>query len=86
MKEILLENLVGNIEEGTIHQWLAEEGDLVHAGDDLVEISTPAGKFTVTSKVSGLLEEVYYDEGEIVAKGEVLCTIDDEESTKEDKE
>ena len=83
MIEILLEHLVGNIKEGTIRQWFVDEDEPVHQGDDLVEIQTPAGNVTVTSKVSGLLAEVYYDEGETVTQGEVLCTIDDEEPIEE---
>ena len=38
----------------------------------------------IPAPASGILAEVYYDEGEVVTKGEVLCTIDEEESDEEE--
>ncbi len=80
MVEVLLEGLAAHVEEATILNWFIEEGDSVNEGDDLVELSTEEGNVTIQACATGVLAEVYYDEGEIVAKGEVLCTIDDEES------
>ncbi|HXV27602.1 MAG TPA: biotin/lipoyl-containing protein [bacterium] len=88
MVEVTLEGMGSDVEEGTIQNWLFEEGDPVNQGDNLVEVSTGETTLTVTSPVSGILAEVYYDEGEQVTKGEVLCTIDEEEdfSAEEDDE
>lgn len=80
MIEVVLEGLPSHIEEGTIQTWFFEEGDAVNEGDDLLEITTEEGTLTIQAASAGILAEVYYDEGEVVAKGEVLCTIDDEES------
>jgi pyruvate/2-oxoglutarate dehydrogenase complex dihydrolipoamide acyltransferase (E2) component len=85
MVEVVLEGLAQNVDEGTIQNWFFEEGDAVNEGDDLVELSTEEGSVTLTAPTSGVLAEVYYDEGEIVAKGETLCTIDDEESDEDDE-
>lgn len=79
MIEVTLEGLGRNVDEGTIQNWFFEEGDVINAGDDLVELSTEEGSIMIHAPVTGILAEVYYDEGEIVAKGEVLCTIDEEE-------
>lgn len=86
MVEIILDGLPTNVEEGTIQTWYFEEGDPINEGDDLVELTTEEGTFTVQASTSGILAEVYYDEGEVVAKGEVLCTIDDEESDDDEDE
>ena len=86
MKEVTLEGLGPNIDEGTLQTWFFEEGDAINEGDDLVELTTEEGTMTITAPISGILAEVYYDEGEIVAKGEVLCTIDDDESDEDDEE
>lgn len=86
MVEVLLEGLAAHVEEATILNWFIEEGDSVKEGDDLVELSTEEGNVTIRAGVSGVLAEVYYDEGEIVSKGEVLCTIDDEESELGDRD
>ena len=79
MVDVILEGLPSHIEEVTLHNWFFEEGDSVGEGDELVEVTTEEGTVTIQSPVAGVLAEVYYDEGEAVAKGEVLCTIDDEE-------
>lgn len=84
MIEVLLEGLGPNVEEATVQNWFFEEGDAISEGDDLVELVTEEGTLTIQATGSGVLAEVYYDEGEIVSKGEVLCTIDDEESKLEE--
>ncbi len=86
MFEVTLQGLGREIEEGTIQNWFFEEGDPVNAGDDLVEIATAEGLITIQAPAAGILAEVYYDEGEAVVKGELLCTIDEEEQPKENDE
>ncbi len=86
MHEVALEGLGPHVEEGTVQTWFFEEGDPVNEGDDLVEITTEEGTVTIQAGSTGILAEVYYDEGEVVAKGEVLCTIDDEEPEEDEKE
>ncbi len=86
MIEVVLEGLAAQVDEGTIQSWFFEEGDVVNEGDDLVELTTEEGLVTIQAPASGILAEVYYDEGELVAKGEVLCTIDDEESGLDEEE
>ncbi len=86
MTEVTLEGLAPNAEEGTVQTWFFEEGDTVNEGDDLVELSTEGGVVTIHSPASGILAEVYYDEGEVVAKGEILCTIDDDSMDDDDDE
>ena len=79
MVEIVLDGLAAHIEEATVQAWFIEEGDAVSEGEDLVELSTEDGTVTIQSSASGILAEVYFDEGESVGKGETLCSIDDEE-------
>ena len=86
MVEVTLEGLSKNIEEATIQTWFIEEGDPVNEGDNLVELSTEEGAVTLTAPISGILAEVYYDEGEAVTRGEILCVVDDDESDDEDED
>ena len=86
MTEVTLNALGPNVEEGTLQTWFFEEGDVINEGDDLAELTTEAGIITIQAPASGILAEVYYDEGEPVAKGEVLCTIDDDEDEDEEEE
>lgn len=86
MVEIVLEGLGAHVEEATIQTWFVEEGDVVSEGDDLVELATEEGTVTIHAPATGILAEVYYDEGEVVAKGETLCTVDNEESESDEDE
>ncbi len=86
MVEVPLEGLARNVEEATVKVWYVEEGDPVQEGDDLVELSTEEGVLMIHAPSSGILAEVYYDEGEVVAKGELLCCIDDELGEDDEEE
>jgi len=86
MKEVELVGLSSQVDEATIQAWFLEEGDVVTEGEDLVELSTEEGTITIQAPCTGVLAEVYYDEGEIVAKGEVLCMIDDDDDSDDSEE
>ena len=86
MVEVVLKGLSKNAEEGTIATWFFEEGDTLEEGDDLVELTSEEGTVTIQSPCAGVLAEVYYDEGEAVAKDEILCTIDEAGDDEEDEE
>lgn len=83
MVEVILENLPAGVTDATIQAWYFEEGDAVMKGDEVAELTTDEGSLTVVAPASGILAEVYYDEGESVAQGEILCLIEDEEGPEE---
>ena len=80
MIKVLLEGLAPDLDEASIQTWFFEEGDPVEEGEELLELSTGSGILTILVPSSGILAEVYYDEGETVSKGEALCAIDAEEA------
>ena len=94
MIEVTLKNLPEGIGEATIQAWYFEEGDAVEKGDEIAELSTEEGLITITAPSAGILAEVYYDEGEVVERGEILCLIEggqdleekEEKETKEEEE
>ena len=68
--EILMPQLVLNIEEGTVTQWLKQEGDPVKAGEAVLEITTDKLTNEVTSEHDGVLLKIVAQEGEdIPVKG-----------------
>ena len=81
-----LNSLPERIKEVTIQAWYFEEGDAVVKGDEIAELSTEEGIMTVTAPASGVLAEVYYDEGELVERGEVLCLIEGDEGSEVERE
>jgi len=78
MKEVLLSGLPAGLDEAQVQTWFYEEGDAVSEGDEIVEFLVNDTTFTIASTCSGILTEVYYDEGETVESGEVICAIDEE--------
>ena len=97
MVDIVLSGMSKNCEEGTVQAWFFEEGDMIAQGDELLEVMSEDGMITIVATVAGVLAEVYYDEGDTVEKGEVLCSIDvdavgededddDKDNEKEEKE
>jgi len=86
MIEVKLKGLPEGMSEATVQAWYFEEGDAVSKGDEIAELVTDEGTVTVMAPTTGILAEVYYDEGESVAAGEVLCLIEDEESIEGGKQ
>ena len=84
MVDVALKGLAAHIEEGTLQNWFVEEGDMVTEGDELAEIMTEDGSLTIFAPATGVLSEVYYDEGDGVAKGEVICSIDEDGDDEEE--
>lgn len=86
MVEVILERLPEGVGQATIQAWYFEEGDAVTKGDEITELTTEEGALTVTAPASGILAEVYYDEGETVEAGEILCLIEEEPLEEEEDE
>lgn len=61
--------------EGTVVNWLKQEGDAVEQGEGLVEVETDKVVNTLESPVSGLLESILVPEGETVEVGTELAII-----------
>ena len=65
------------MEEGTVTSWLANEGDLVSEGDELVEIETEKIANVVESQACGILMRRLVNEGDTYAVGSLLGIIVD---------
>jgi 2-oxoglutarate dehydrogenase E2 component (dihydrolipoamide succinyltransferase) len=63
-------------EEATVSCWLAEEGDSVEEGADLVELTTDKAAFSVAAPAAGVLKEKCVAEGDGVTVGDILCLLD----------
>ena len=47
---------------------------------------TEDGSVTIVAPAAGILAEVYYDEGDSVGRGEVICSIEVEGESDEDED
>src|SRR6516225_710301 len=67
---------LGNtVEECLVSKWLKRKGDVVTAGDLIAEIETDKATFELTAPVSGIMLDVFFDEGALVPVFTNLCVI-----------
>lgn len=65
-----------SVTEGTIEKWLVKPGDKVNKYDPLAEVNTDKVNAEIPSSFSGTIKELIAGEGETLAVGEVVCTIE----------
>jgi len=82
MTDVKLTEVVDNMETAVIFYWHVEEGDTIEEGDKLVEVTVDNETYNIVSPVSGILNEVFFEEGDEVEIGETIATI--EEKNKKD--
>lgn len=88
-KEFKLPKMGESITEGTILNWLVNEGDSFQEGDILVEVGTDKVDNEVPAPCSGQLIEIKYEANDVVKIGEVIAILeasDGEVSDSEEKE
>ena len=78
MIEIKVPQLAESINEGTIAKWLKKEGDVVQAGDILLELETDKVNLEINAEEDGILKERLKQEGETVFVGEVIARMAEE--------
>src|SRR5262245_29506128 len=74
--EIRVPALGESIVEATVGKWLKSAGDNVSAGEPLVELETDKVNVEVTAETAGVLGPIAKREGENVAIGDLLGTIE----------
>ncbi len=77
MIEVTMPQLGESVAEGTVTQWHVKEGDYVEREQPLLEVATDKADSEVPSPGSGVIGKISAAEGDIVATGGLLCTIDD---------
>jgi pyruvate dehydrogenase E2 component (dihydrolipoamide acetyltransferase) len=83
-QEFKLPELGENIEAGDIVRVLVAVGDQVKVDQPILELETDKATIEVPSSVSGLIKEVHVKEGQKVAVGQVVLTVDVAESGNND--
>src|SRR5690625_3511843 len=77
MKEIKIPELAESIMEGTIAEWLVEQGEKVEQGEPIIELETDKVNIEVQAEHTGVITEITKGEGEDVVVGEVVGKIDE---------
>ena len=75
MTKVVLPELGNGIDKATVSFWFFKEGDTVKEKQDLVELTTDKAAFNLPSPCSGIIAEIFFNEGDSVRVGEVLALI-----------
>lgn len=78
IENIKMPQLGESVTEGTIEKWLVQPGDHVNKYDPLAEVNTDKVTAEVPSSFTGTVKELIAAEGETLAVGEIVCTIETE--------
>lgn len=78
IESIKMPQLGESVTEGTIEKWLVKPGDHVEKYDSLAEVNTDKVTAEVPSSFSGTIKEILVQEGQTVAVGEIVCTMETE--------
>src|SRR3954468_22360664 len=73
--DVTMPRLSDSMEEGTILNWIVQEGGEVKRGEPLCEIETDKANMTYEADTDGVLLEIVVAEGETVELGEVIARI-----------
>ncbi|MFN8634238.1 MAG: 2-oxoglutarate dehydrogenase complex dihydrolipoyllysine-residue succinyltransferase [Chloroflexota bacterium] len=73
--EIRVPPLGESVTEATVASWLKHEGDVVEAGEPLVELETDKVNVDVAADRSGVLSKILVASGATVQPGDVLATV-----------
>lgn len=74
--EVKVPVLGESIVEGTLAKWLVTVGQAVSAGTILAELETDKVNIEVSAETAGVLTAIHKQEGDTVAVGEIIGTID----------
>lgn len=77
MIDVPMPQLGESVAEGTVTKWLVREGDFVEREQILLEVATDKADTEVRAPASGRVTRLVAKEGETLAKGATLCTLDE---------
>ena len=74
--DLLMPKMGESIMEATILKWLKKPGDSIALDEAVLEIATDKVDSEVPSPVAGILGELKFNEGDVVAVGAILASIE----------
>jgi len=77
MIDVPMPQLGESVAEGTVTKWVVREGDFVEREQVLVEVATDKADTEVRAPASGRVAKIVGAEGQTIAKGGLLCQIDE---------
>lgn len=72
---ITMPKLSSDMQKGILAAWIRQKGDTISKNDVLFEVETSKVVSEVQSTVSGIIKEIYFEEGDEVAVNEPVALI-----------
>ncbi|WP_062356031.1 dihydrolipoamide acetyltransferase family protein [Bacillus kwashiorkori] len=76
IEQMKMPQLGESVTEGTISKWLVSPGDYVNKYDPIAEVMTDKVNAEIPSSFSGTIKDIMANEGETLAVGVVICSIE----------
>ena len=76
MAKVVLPELGENITKATVSYWFFQIGQKVEEKQDLVELTTDKATFNLPSPSSGVLKQIFIQEGDVANVGDVLAELE----------
>jgi len=76
MTNVTLPPLAEGVDKANVSYWYHSVGDAIKEGEDLVELVTDKATFNLPAPVSGMLKEIFANEGDEVKIGQVLAAME----------
>lgn len=86
IEQMKMPQLGESVTEGTISKWLIKPGDQVNKYDPIAEVMTDKVNAEVPSSFTGVIQELFAEEDQTLAVGEVICSIEVEGTTTDKAE
>lgn len=77
MIDVPMPQLGESVAEGTVTKWVVREGDFVEREQVLLEVATDKADTEVRAPSAGRVVKIVAQEGQIIAKGGLLCQLDE---------
>ena len=75
MFEVIVPKVGMSVTEVEITKWMVKKGDTVNIGDEIAEVTMEKASTVLTADVSGVIEEIMFNEGDTVQVGNAICKI-----------
>ncbi|MGL6022130.1 MAG: biotin/lipoyl-containing protein, partial [Chitinophagaceae bacterium] len=72
---IILPKMGEAIHEATLIKWIKKKGDIVVKDESIAEIATDKIDNDIVATESGVIEEIFFKENDIIPVGAIICTI-----------
>lgn len=77
--EVKVPTLPESVSDGTLVNWKKMPGETVKRGENLVDLETDKVVLDIPAPVDGVLGQILRQEGEVVATGDVIATLEESE-------